>query len=337
MKVAIDSGPLNSGDAIRGIGIHTKELIKAIEKIKHKDMQIEVVDFKSTDLSKYDIVHYPYFHPHRLTLPFKKPAKKVVLTIHDLIRLVYPKAYPPGIKGQIYFYLQKLNLRNVDAIVTISETSKKDIVRFLNINPKKIFVIMLAPQSMVVNKQNEELDLPDKFVLYVGDVNYNKNLLNLAKACKLAQLKLVIVGKQAIVEKVDQNVENNPWREFLRLYKNDNDIIRLGFVNDLDAIFRKATLYCQPSFYEGFGLPLLEAFERKVPVAASRTQALVEVGGDACEYFDPNSPSDIAAVIKKISDNKILRNNLITKGNNRIKEFSWQKCAKETLKVYAEI
>ncbi len=338
MRVAIDSGPLNSGDSVRGIGFHTRELITELQKLQNKDFKIDSVDFKTADLTKYDIVHYPYFHPHSLTLPFNKPSKKVVVTIHDLIRLVYPNAYPPGLRGRINFLFQKFNLRNVDAVITISETSKKDIVRFLNISPEKIFVTYLAPQSIVgVQKTKDKLELPKDFVLYVGDVNYNKNLLNLAKACKIAKLKLVIVGKQSVVEEVDSNIENNPWREFLRLYKNDKDIIRLGYVENLDEVFKKATVYCQPSLYEGFGLPLLEAFERGIPVVASRIQALVEVGNNACLYVNPHDPENIATGLKEVFKNKKVASDLVRKGRMRLKDFSWSKCADETLDVYKKV
>lgn len=338
MRVAIDSGPLNSGDSVRGIGFHTKELIRELQMLQGKNFKIDAVDFKTSDLSKYDIVHYPYFHPHALTLPFKKPSKKVVVTIHDLIRLIYPEAYPPGFRGQINFLFQKFNLRNVDAVITISETSKKDIVRFLGISPEKIFVTYLAPQSVQENGEaNKRHDLPEKFVLYVGDVNYNKNLLNLAKACKLARLKLVIVGKQSVIEDVDSNIENKPWKEFLKLYKNDKDIIRLGFVDNLDEIFKRASVYCQPSLYEGFGLPILEAFERGIPVVASRTQCLVEVGDNGCLYVDPLDPKDMASGLAEVVRNKKLASDLVRKGRLRLKDFSWRKCANETLEVYKKV
>ena len=340
MKVAIDSGPLNSGDAIRGIGFHTRELTKEIEILGYKDIKVDVVDFKITDLSKYDIVHYQSFNPYRTHLPFFKPAKKVVLTIHDLIYLIYPEAYPSGIRGKINFYLQKFNLRNVDAVITISETSKKDIIRFLGIPAEKIYVTYLAPQSKnskLPKLQNSKLNLPEKYVLYVGDVNYNKNLLNLAKACKIAKLKLVMVGKQTRIEDVDDNIENRPWKEFLKLYKNDKDIIRLGFVDDLDEIYKKAGVYCQPSFYEGFGMQPLEAFKNNTPVAAAKTQALVEICANACLFFDPKSPEDMAKKIMEIIENKKLASDLVKKGKERLKSFSWKICAEETINVYKKI
>jgi glycosyltransferase involved in cell wall biosynthesis len=335
MRIAIDIGPLTSGDSIRGVGVYTRELIKALDKLDNK---IEAVNFQATDLTKYDIIHYPYFSPFRRTLPLRKPTKTVV-TIHDLIPLIYPNNYPPGIKGSLNFFLQKIAIKNVDAIITDSQTSKKDIVRFLNFNPDKIFVIYLAPQSLSNNSQPpvSKINLPTDFVLYVGDVNYNKNLLNLAKACKIAKLKLVIIGKQAVQENVDDNIENKSWKEFLRLYKNDEDIIRLGFVENLNSVFAKAAVYCQPSLYEGFGLPVLEAFERGIPVAASHTQALVEIGDNACIYFNPYDPKDIAEKLLDITKNRKLRDELVKNGRERLKNFSWDKCAKETLNVYKKI
>ncbi len=342
MKVAIDSGPLTSGDAIRGIGVHTRELVSHLKKIKN--LQIDVVDFSKTDLSRYDIAHYQYFHPHFLTLPFSKPTKKVIVTIHDLIRLIYPKAYPAGIKGYLKFFLQKYNLRNVDAVITISETSKKDIVRFLGISPQKIHVIYLAPQTQIKMKISPEqtkkkYKLPGKFVLYIGDVNYNKNLLTLAKACKIAKFPLVIIGKQAQITEFDDNPENASWSKFLSTYKNDKDIIRLGFLekDDFEAIFKLATVYCQPSYYEGFGLPLLEAFERQIPVVAAKNQAHVEICDEACFYVDPYDPSDMAKGLIEVITNNKLRAELIEKGNQRVKKFAWSTTAEQTYAVYKKV
>ena len=131
MKVAIDSGPTKSGDAVRGVGAYTKELIRALdnESKKVKNIEISAADFGAADLTKYDLVHYPFFNPFFITLPTKKPTK-VVVTIHDLIPLVYPKQYAPGIRGKLRFTVQKYLVNKLDGVITVSETSKKDIVRF---------------------------------------------------------------------------------------------------------------------------------------------------------------------------------------------------------------
>lgn len=345
MKVAIDGGPLKGADAIRGIGFHTKELIERLQKIKKLDLK--VIDFSSNNLGEFDILHYPYFHPHFLTLPFFKHNAKIILTIHDLIRLIYPKSYPPGIKGSLRFLIQKFNLQNVDAIITISETSKKDIVRLLNIPAKKIHVIYLAPQSTTSNftksklaKLRAKYKLPSKFVLYVGDVNYNKNILNLAKACKLSKLPLVMVGKNASNNSIDNsNIENNIWNKFLKEFGTDKNIHRVGFIptDELSGFYKLASVYCQPSLYEGFGLAILEAFMNECPVVASKTQALKEIGEDGCFYVDPNSCENMAQALFQVTEKKSLREQLVKNGKKRVGNFNWEKTAWQTYEVYRKI
>lgn len=364
MKVAIDQGTLVSGHAIRGIGVHTRELIGALKKLSGENgVEVDAFSFDGNPgrLKDYAVVHYPYFHPFFLTLPAKKPAKKVVLTIHDLIPLIYPKQYPPGLKGKARFLIQKQRLKNVDAIVTISETSKKDICRFLGVNPNIVHVVYLAAKEVyrkVTDKEKltqvrKNYKLPDNYVLYVGDVNYNKNIPNLIKACRLAKLPLVIAGKQALdIEELGQSLKilkgPKDWARYVlgiphpqlahyesmvREFKKSKDILRLGFVPDEDiiALYNLASVFVQPSFYEGFGLPVLEAMACGTPVVAARTNALVEVGGDAALYADPHSPEDMAEKIKEaIKD----RANLSKKGIERARNFSWKKVARETLEVY---
>jgi glycosyltransferase involved in cell wall biosynthesis len=333
IKVALDSGPLTSGHAIRGIGVHTRELAKHLKSFK--DLNIDIVDFSETDLSKYDIAHYQYFHPHVLSLPIVKKTK-TILTIHDLIRLIYPDAYPSGIKGSLIFLLQKILIRNVDAIITISETSKKDIIRFLNIDPDNIYVTYLAQDKIFkpikdkkrLREVQLKYNLPAKFVLYVGDVNYNKNLMNLAEACRIAKIKLVMVGKKTKEENPDDHIENKPWISFLKKYKNDNNIQRLGFVetDDIVSIYNLATLYCQPSFYEGFGLACLESLSCGTPVVAAKTQSLVEILEGAATFVDPSDSKEIAKGFSKLIKNPKLP-----------REYSWEKTALETYEVYKKI
>jgi glycosyltransferase involved in cell wall biosynthesis len=327
-KVAIDTGPLKSGDSIRGIGVYTRELLSALK--------IDGVDVNSTDLSQYNVVHFTSFNPFRISVPFSKPkGVKFVLTIYDLIPLIYPKHYPPGIKGQIKFLINKyLIYKNVDAIITISETSKKDICRFLGLSPNKVFVTYLAAKDIFKNKQVESSwklenghgqSVPEKFALYVGDINYNKNIPNLVKACKLAKIPLVIAGKQAYsLEKMDLN---HP--ELIHLKGVDwSNVIRLGFVPDeiLVDLYNLAAVYIQPSFYEGFSLPPLQAVYCKTPLAVSKNQCHVEIFGDDFSYFNPNDIEDMARAI--------MHPNINIKPE-RI--YSWDRTAQETLKVYAKI
>jgi glycosyltransferase involved in cell wall biosynthesis len=345
LKVAIDKGPLKSEDTFRGIGFHTRHLIEELRK--NKDLDFELVDAKKANLSQYDLVHYQKFNPYFLSLPLNKETKSVI-TIHDLIPLIYPKQYPAGIKGKIIFQIQKMLVRQMEMIITISETSKKDICRFLGVEPQKVKVIYLAADKNFKRLERgkwesqirKKYSLPDKFILYVGDVNYNKNISTLAEASKIAHVPLVIVGKQATEVNFDRkHVENRPFVRFLEKYGKDKDIKRLGFVedNDLIKIYNLATVYCQPSFYEGFGLPILEAMATGTPVVAAKNNCHVEIGADAILLADPKSSQDMAEKITQLLVNEKERQDLIKKGNDRVKEFSWEKTAKETYQVYQSI
>lgn len=307
MKVAIDVGPLRSGDSVRGIGVYTRELLKA--------MNMNGVDVSKTNLSKFSVVYFTRFNPFRPNIPATKPiGTKFVLAIYDLIPLIYPDHYPSGIKGGVNWQLNRyLIKKNIDAVITISETSKKDICRFLDLDPKKVYVTHLAPRSIFKKLYNgqsltetkKQYDLPDRFALYVGDVNYNKNIPNLVKACKLANVHLVIVGKQA--KEIEIMNLNHP--ELVHLKHIDwTGVVRLGFVADseLVKIYNLASVYIQPSFYEGFGLPLLEATACKIPIAVSKNQCHVEILGSEFSYFDPKDASDMSEKLLNPNKNKKL-------------------------------
>lgn len=349
MKVAIDVGPLKTGDSIRGIGVYTREVVAALESLQtvgKSNFEIYPVDYfnnQQLTINNYNIIHLTRFNPFRISVPFKKPAgNKFVLTIYDLIPLIYPNHYPPGIKGKINWFINKCLIRkNIDAIITISETSKKDICRFIGINPEKIFVTHLAPRVIFrkLDIRNSDLvikrryGLPDRFAIYVGDLNYNKNIPNLVKACKLAGIPLVMVGKQASeLNKMDlshpelAHLKNTDW----------GNVVRVGFVPDSDLvkIYNLATVFVQPSFYEGFGLPLLEAQASGVPVVASKTQALVEIAEGSALFFDPKDSKDMAEKIEMVTGDVDLKNRLIQKGIKNAAGYFWNKTAQKTLEVY---
>ena len=320
LKVAIDSGPLISGHAVRGIGVYTRELLKALK--------IKGVDLANIDISKYDIAHLTSFKPFEVSIPYSKPNDtKFVLTIYDLIPLIYPCHYPPGIRGVLAWKINKYLIRkNVDAIITISETSKKDIVRFLGVDPGRVHVIYLAPREIFKNTEaTKHYGLPEHYALYVGDVNYNKNIPVLIKACKIAKIPLVICGKQA--KEIDNQDLNHA--ELAHLKNIDwTGVIRLGFVPDTDlaAIYNLAAVYIQPSLYEGFGLPALEAVACGTPVSVAKSQCMVEVLGDDFTYFDPNNVKATAEAILNPNRNRKLP-----------RVYSWEKTAEETTRVYENV
>ncbi len=367
MKVAIDISALNSGHKFRGVGFYLQELLKSLKEESRKDKKLKIfaLDVRGKNLSKYDIVHYPFFEPFFITLPRKKETR-IVVTIHDLIPLIYPEHYPPGVRGKIKFFIQKSRLKNVDFVITDSECSKKDIVRFLSIPKEKISVVYLSARKIFrqikdykkLREVRQKYNLPTKFILYVGDLNYNKNVLSLIEASKIANLPLVICGKQAleIEEKIRSGSENLGIRDLFRNFfgishpelkhferlikefRENSKILRLGFVTDRDLvkIYNLASVYCQPSFYEGFGLPVLEAFSCGCPVVISKTNALVEIGGGSSLISD-GTPKDLAQKILEVIQNPLLRAELIRKSFQEVKKYSWRKVAQKTIKVYKTV
>lgn len=340
MRVAVITPSSHSlQHRVRGTGIYLANLKEALEKYTPDNSYF----FCSQDNipEKIDVIHYPYFEPFFLTLPFFK-KRKTVVTVHDLIPLVFPKYFPKGIKGKLRWEVQKKLLKNMDAVITDSNSSKKDIQKFTKIKDQKINVIHLAASerfrkipSLVVPKV--KYNLPDKFVLYVGDVTWNKNLPRLIEAVKKADLPLVLVGKALTDENFDKK---NPWnRDLLKIQsstKNNKKIIKLGFVSDQDLVmlYNMATVFAMPSLYEGFGLPILEAMSCGCPVVSSKEGSIPEVGQEAVFYVDPYNVLDIANGIKKVFVDKDLREELAKKGLEQAKKFSWKKTAEQTANIY---
>jgi len=366
LKIAIDKNPLVSGHKVRGVGRYTKELITSLKKVAKAEIVFRAVDFSRANFSKYDVVHVPFFNPIVSKLP-EKNLEGIIVTIHDLIPLIYPEVYQAGLSGKLNFRKQKKLLKKVGGIITPSETSKKDVVRLLDISEKKVWVVYEAHRAYFTKVRDEnELErvrkkfrLPQKFVLYVGDVNYNKNIPSLVEACGNLDVKLVICGKQALdVDDFGLDLVNlkgpRDWVRFLfnkphpeishhgllgEQFRNNRGVKRLGFVNDRDllGIYNLASVYVQPSHYEGFGLSVLEAMSSGTPVVVSRTNALVEVSGGAAMVADPLNPKDIAKNISKILKDIRLKNRLVKRGFARSLGFSWNRAAKETIEVYKAI
>jgi len=351
MKVAFDISPLKKGHRIRGVGNYTRNLVFWLEKLTRRSdkILIDFVDFskKNVKLSSYDLIHYPYTDLFFVSLPLFKPAK-VVTTIHDVTPLLFPRYYPLGLKGRLRFLIQRFLISKVNAVITDSFASKRDIVKYLGYPKNQIFPIYLGVESHFRKIKNREfLDkirqkykLPSKFVLYVGDVNYNKNLIRLADACKNINMNLVIVGKQAVMEEFDRkHPENQMWVNFLEKYDKDPQILRIGFLPavDLVAVYNLASVYCQPSLYEGFGLPILEAMACGCPVVASKIPAFLEIAKSAVLFMNPLDREDISRKLLLALEDLSVRKRLIVGGFLNVKRFSWGKCAREILSLYTYV
>jgi len=353
MRVAIDISPLKNANRYRGVGTYTNQLVESLKSLNIPNFSFQLIEGGGI-IKDCDLIHYPFFDPFFLTLPLKK-EKPTVVTIHDVTPLIFPEHYPPGIRGTIKFQIQKFSLKGTKAVITDSENSKKDIFKYLNYPKEKIYVIPLAPgkefkpitnhQSLTTIKR--KYCLPSQFVLFVGDVNYNKNIPGLIKAfsrfllqtsehSSRSSFKLVLVGKAFLDESLKEAKEILQLINSLKLSKK---VVRLGWIptEDLVGIYNLATVYCQPSFYEGFGLPVLEAMACGCPVVVANTSSLPEICGGATVLVDPYNINDIAIGIKKILCDISIYDMLRKKGLKWVKNFSWKKVVQKTYEVYQKV
>lgn len=339
--ISIKSPP--AGHKSRGIGFYTQRLLEAMHQLAPTHgLNIQLFDQNPSPHST--LVHYPYFDLFKHTLPYAKLFPTIV-SILDVIPLAYPDHYPPGLRGQLNLFLQKLSLQNVKHVLTISAFSQNQITKFLKIPQSHITVTALAaddqfkPQSSPIlqSRISQKYKLPKKFVLYVGDINWNKNLSRLTQACLNAGLDLVIVGKNALSSDLYLNhPELTHFKNWLDLYAHHPQVHRVGFVStsDLVTIYNLATCYCQPSISEGFGLSLLEAMSCGTPCACSNQSSLPEVGGNGVLYFDPENVEEMTQTIKKLTSNKTLAEKIGKKGLEQSKFFSWNQTAALTIDTY---
>lgn len=276
-------------------------------------------------------------------LPFLKSRRqKSVVTIHDLAFLLYPETFPAKDA-----FLHKLYVREAitkaDHLIAITEATKQDIIKFYKTDPAKITVvyhgvdkdrfrlIQKGEENLVVNVKTK-YNITKPYILYIGNVQPRKNIQGLIKAYQKLRsttdhnYQLVIAGAKAwLVEDVMKEIGEN-YRE---------DIIFTGRFQDeeLAPLLWGANLFVLPSLYEGFGLPILEAMACGVPTLVSNTPSLVEVGGEAALSFDPHSIDDMAKVLDNVISNPDLRTKMREKGLKRAAEFSWNRCAQETINV----
>ncbi len=350
MKIAIDITPLKKERVlwhrVRGTGFYIENLKKSLETYFPQNQYLLFSRGEKLP-NDVDLVHFPYFEPFFLSLPVFK-RKKTVVTVHDLTPLVFPKYFPSGIRGRLKWRVQRCLLKKTDEIITDSENSKQDIVRLTGLPEKRVHVVYLAQagefrqikETLLLGSVKEKYKLPNEFVLYVGDVTWNKNLPRLLEAVKTLDISLVLVGKALMGNDYDKN---NAWNQDLikvqALAKNNTKILRLGFVptQDLVVLYNLATVFVMPSIYEGFGLPVLEAMACGTPVVASKTSSLPEICDEAAILIDPYDRENLAKAIEKVVKDNKERNSLVAKGLIQAAKFSWEKTAKETMQIYKKI
>jgi glycosyltransferase involved in cell wall biosynthesis len=270
--------------------------------------------------------------------------EKYVVTIHDLTLFFYPGRSKRSFVYKLgYKYIFKKVCQNAQKIIAVSNSTKNDLMEVFKTESEKIKVIyeaaddksiILTPEAQITNLKKGHQLTNQPVILYVGQWRPHKNLTGLIEAFNSLreeiEVKLIIVGKiDPMFPEVLESIDKSPY---------NNDIIKTGFVseNELTAWYKLATVFVIPSFYEGFGLPGLEAMAAGLPVVSSDRTSLPEIYQKGALYFNPSDAIDMEEKIKTVLTDVACRARLIREGQQVAKKFSWVKTAQETLAVYKE-
>jgi len=285
------------------------------------------------------------FHAPHYVLPPLTQCRSVV-TIHDCIHLRFPQYLPSRIgyayaRGQMWMATHK-----AARVITVSEASKRDILRYFRVPESRIDVIYNAiderfwqqPDAEEIARVRERYRLNNPFVLYAGNIKPHKNLERLIEAFHLLRqtpamkdVELLIIGDEiSKYASLRRAVHRHKLHKYVRFF---------GFVSDqtLAALYRLAAVFVFPSLYEGFGLPPLEAMASGTPVIVSNVSSLPEVVGDAALLIDPYEPAAIAEAMQRVLDNGALASDLSRRGLARAREFSWERSIARVREIYAEV
>lgn len=356
MKIGID---IQSTIGFRtGIGYYASALLERFKNFKDMDLYcyknnsdkdlntIKRIYWENISLPRLfdkddlDILHVPGFAG-----PLFANRVKKVTTVHDLIGMIYPQNLAPVSR----FYWQRwlpACVKNSHMIIADSENTKKDIIRLLNIPQDRIRVIYLAANrsfSVIPDKEKErdrlkKYGINTKYILNVGTVEPRKNIKNLILAfamylnnSRARELSLVIAGKkgwaydESLKAAIDAGIRQN--------------VIFCDYIDEADLVlmYNLAELFIYPSFYEGFGIPVLEAMCCAAPVICSNTSSLPELAGDAAILVDPADNAVLEKSMAEVLPDNLLKKTLSEKALRQAARFSWEKAAKETISLYREV
>jgi glycosyltransferase involved in cell wall biosynthesis len=276
-----------------------------------------------------DLVHETYYSTQRVS----PVGAKTVLTVHDMIHDLFPDWFPPGWAAS-ESASKRTAVERADHLICVSENTRKDLLDLYGVDSAKTSVvhhgIPLIGDKPLVD------DTPKRpSILYVGDRGAHKNFATLLAAYASSrslqeQCDIVAFGGGRFTPQENALIDHLGVRRERIRHESGSD-------SDLALAYRRATLFVYPSRYEGFGIPLLEAMNLACPVICSNAGALPEVVNDAALLFEPDSASDLSNAIERLLGDTDLRRSLVERGRERVRQFSWERCAQETLDIYQRL
>lgn len=272
--------------------------------------------------SKAGIYHPTYYNDYSIA------DKKLVVTVYDMIHELFPDYFR---NDKATAAKKRIILKKADRIIAISEATKADLVRILDLPPAKIDVVYLANSLRL--EVNEKRIFEEPYCLYVGNRGGYKNFLPMLEAFAASKyakdLKIVAFGGGAFSNEEIAVIKQLNFTDCVKQISGDDKL--------LANLYKYAEVFIYPSQYEGFGLPPLEAMYYGTPVICSDTSSIPEVVMDAALQFNPNNIDSMADAFNKILSDDGLRKELAVKGKKREREFSWDRCAKDTIEVYKKV
>lgn len=271
----------------------------------------------------FDVFHQTNFGTYCLSDLGSKP---MVTTYHDSNMSTYDK-HPKIVERQ------RISLQRANAIICVSENTKNDIINLFNINENKVRVIYHGIEIPIFSLVPKQRLFNFQYILYVGRrseyKNFNRLIYAFAKLHKIYDnIKLICTSNDFNKEEIQifksLNIQNN----MIHIHADEQTMNRL---------YRDALFFIFPSLYEGFGMPILESWSCNCPITISRASCFPEIAGDAALYFNPMEVEDIYKKMIFLIENESLRDSLVQKGKERLKKFSWEKCAKEHILLYKSL
>lgn len=272
----------------------------------------------------FDLFHPTFYSDYFLEYIGEKPF---VITVHDLTYEIYPEFC---VANDWVLLKMKALVEKANHIIAISENTKRDIMQYYHIDEQKISVVYHGVNLPIASQQSKKIE--DRYLLFVGARIGYKNFIyfvrSIAKLLLKENVKLVCTGTPFSFEE----------KELFRHLQIENKVVHY-FASDkeLFSLYHKAIAFVFPSLYEGFGMPILEAFACDCPVVLSNTSCFPEIASYAALYFNPKNNNEIVEKIDALINNETLRQQLIAKGRERVKFFSWEKAAAETMNIYQSI
>lgn len=277
----------------------------------------------------FDLFHPTYYDPYFLNKLLRKPF---VLTVHDMIHELFPETIN---KWDYTAKHKKTLVKEAKKIICVSNNTKNDLIKIYNIDEKKIIVIYHANSLNYKRTENFEksLNLPKKYLLFVGSRKYYKNFIFTINSIadlllREKEMYFICAGGGNFTRKEHKVFKELKIESKIKQIPVDDNI--------LGALYSNALAFIFPSLYEGFGIPILESFSCGCPVICSNISSLPEVAQDAAEYFDPYNKSSIKSAVEKIISDDLRREELKTLGFERLKFFNWERTALHTYKVYKQ-